>query len=748
MRRGFPRVPLAGLFLLLPASAWAAQPALPTDEAGPADPSADTGPADPGAGDPGVDAAPADGAGDAAPPDGGGDAALEGSGGFEVGGDAGGDDPFAVSSDGDVAADGDGEGAAGDDADPALDDDPGNVQGRREPMMPTNRGGIGLFHTTLPDAGGKMTFRFRMHTDFFRKEGFIYEGPDGPDQQARVRGGVALGFSPAKWGEIFFSVNSSANRNERVQEGRQDAEAIFALGDIDFGFKGAHRFKNGIGVGGQAGLGLLSGSSRLLTSNVNFWLDGLFAVDVRYLTKKQFPFRFTTNIGWMLDNSLRVAPYLDITDPVSREVTRFALGGNHSRVRMRYAIDFPVRLGKERKFGIDPILEYAWDVSTVQEDVFLREGTQASALPRSSQWMTIGLRANVISGLHVSAAADIGLVSPSFEFGPPVPPWQMMLGLGWSFDPTPIIKEVPVESEAPAPIPQPVIEGRIIGAVVDPDGNPVGDARIQFPGLASGAIVTDASGNFTSYRFPAGTVAMQVLMNGEVVHEASADIVDGQDTQVQIQLETGPAPATGIVRGAFIDEAGKPVKVRMQVVGQGVDEPFDSTPEGLIALELYAGEYRGTITAPGYTSKTITFTVPEDGNVEINESLSLDQAPETPNVSGTDRSIRLKQRIRYDKKNQVSPKSHAILDELATFLKYHPEYAVVRVDTHTDDRGAAKTRTDQRGESVKAYLTSKGVEAGRLQTKSYGSSKPVAVNLTAAGRSKNNRTAFTVVTKN
>ncbi len=91
MRRGFPRVPLAGLFLLPPASAWAAQPALPTDEAAPADPPADAGPADPGPGDAGVDAAPADGAGDAAPVDGGGDAALEGSGGFEVGGDAGAD---------------------------------------------------------------------------------------------------------------------------------------------------------------------------------------------------------------------------------------------------------------------------------------------------------------------------------------------------------------------------------------------------------------------------------------------------------------------------------------------------------------------------------------------------------------------------------------------------------------------------------------------------------------------------------
>jgi outer membrane protein OmpA-like peptidoglycan-associated protein len=649
-----------------------------------------------------------------------------------------------------------GRGAAS--ADDGDDDDeasgPGMVRGRREPMMPTNRGGIGLFHTSLPNVGGKYTFRFRIHTDFFRKEGFIFEGTTtGPDQHARVRGGVAIGFTPFEWNargfggaELFFSVNSQANRNERRQVGRQDAEAIFALGDIDFGTKVGHMFeKVGIGVGGQLGMGLLSGSTRLRTSKVNFWFDGLASVDLRYLTQKEVPFRFTTNLGWMLDNSLGVANFAGITDDVSAEVTRFALGANHSRLRMRYAVDFPVRLGKEKQFGIDPLLEWGWDVSTTEEPFFAQSNLSSpSPLPRSSQWLTIGLRANVISGLHVDAGVDVGLVSPNFEYGPPVPPWQMILGLGWSFDPNPVVKKVPTESKPP-PAPEPVREGRLLGRVVDPAGTPVPEAKILFPGMTSSIILTDASGSFTSYRFPEGPVTVQVMIGQEVVHEASAEIVRGQDTDLQIQIEQA-ATAVGIVQGAFTDSQGNPIAVRVHVRGQGVDESFNSTEAGLIALELDAGDYQATVSAAGHKDASVSFTVPDGGETQVKAQLELDKPPETPNISASGKSIRLRKAIRYSG-NEVAASSHAILDELATFLQYHGEYEVIEIGVHTDDRGAAKKRSDDRAESVKSYLVGKGISSSRIETRGYGASAPVAVNMTAAGRAKNNRTAITVKQK-
>lgn len=746
-----PPLVATSLGLLLAPTAAQAQPALPTGDAAdpgaapataPADPTAapaDPAPTDPAPADPApTDAAPTDPAPAA---DAGAGAEVSASGNLEA----------ELNEAGLLAgSDGDAEGSDEGDADEAAadDGDPGMVRGRREPMMNTNRGGIGLFSTTLPDAGGKYTFRFKLHTDFFRREAFIYSGPAGPDQHARVRGGVALAFSPFEWGELFLSVNSQANRNSREQSGRQDAEAIFALGDVDFGIKGAHRFKKyGIGIGGQVGVGLLSGSERLLTSGANVWFDGLFAIDIRYLTKRQFPFRFTTNIGWIYDSSLNIAPFGRISDDVSREVTRFSLGANHNRLRMRYAVDFPIRLGKERQFGIDPILEWSWDVSTQEESIaFGREDAVASPLPRSSQWLTLGMRANVVSGLQIEAAFDIGMVSPNFEFGPPVPPWQIILGLGWSFDPTPVVKEVEVPVEAPPPPPEPkaVLEGRIVGQVVDPAGTPIPDARIVFPGLTTTAVLTDQNGSFTSFRFPAGQVAVQVVMDGAVVAESSAEITDGEDTSLTIQLEAAPAPATGIVQGAVTDPAGTAVQFSMRVVGEGVDQVFESTPGGLIALELYVGDYTGTITAPGYKTKEIRFSVPEGGEIQIAEQIEKDAPPETPLIKGTSRAIRVRGGIKYDG-DKVSSRSHAALDQLAIFLNAHPEYQQIRINVHTDDRGNPKRRSDSRAKSVKDYLVGKGVTPARIDTRGHGDSKPVAVNLTAAGRAKNNRTSISVV---
>ena len=741
---------LGGLGLIVPSSAWAfaAPPALPAGETAPAptEPAAPTDPAAPPVDAPPTETPPAE----PAP-----DAAIDASGDASVDLGAGARDEVGEASESSGEAAGDA--AAGSTfpadkkaqrkVDAIRENDPGMMKdGRREPVMTSDGGSIGLFHTALPDFGGRFSFRFRVHTDFFKKEGFMYSSmTNGTDTHSRVRGAVTMSFSPFKWGELYFAVKSSANRNQRNQPDRQDAEAVFALGDVDFGFKGGWRFKNGIGIGGLMGLGLLSGSEKLRTSQVNFWFDALFSADLRYATKKNVPVRISANLGWILDRSLKVAHYEDISDGPSREVSRFSLGGNQPRVRMRYAVDFPVRLGKKKQFGLDPIIEWAWDISTVAEPAFFVDGATAP-LPKSSQWLTLGLRANVISGLHLDVASDIGLVSPNFQYGPRQPPYQIILGLGWSFDPKPQIKEVEKPVETPQTTPPPPVEGRIVGQVLDPNGAPIPDAKVVFPGASSNAILTDASGAFTSFRFPAGTVQVQVEINGQVAGEATAEIKDGEDTSLQIQLTTTPAPPTGQMNGLVTDDRGAGVQYTMHVTGMGVDEPFNSMPDGQIALELYAGDYRGTITAPGFKEKVITFTVPPKGNIQINEKLERDAPVATPRVSGGKGTIKLKGGIKYDG-NAVAASSNSQLDELASFLNGHPEYELVEIGVHTDDRGAAQTRSDERADSVKGYLVAKGVSASRLSTKGYGASKPVAVNMTESGRSKNNRTVLTVKKK-
>jgi outer membrane protein OmpA-like peptidoglycan-associated protein len=90
---------------------------------------------------------------------------------------------------------------------------------------------------------------------------------------------------------------------------------------------------------------------------------------------------------------------------------------------------------------------------------------------------------------------------------------------------------------------------------------------------------------------------------------------------------------------------------------------------------------------------------------------------------------------------ELKDSSRAVLDEVVQALKNFPA-ARVEIGAHTDAQGAKSLNqalSEQRAESVKAYLVEQGIAADRLEAKGYGESTPVADNATAEGRAKNRR---------
>lgn len=87
------------------------------------------------------------------------------------------------------------------------------------------------------------------------------------------------------------------------------------------------------------------------------------------------------------------------------------------------------------------------------------------------------------------------------------------------------------------------------------------------------------------------------------------------------------------------------------------------------------------------------------------------------------------------------------LDDLVSKTKEINLEVIIAVG-HTDSIGGDAYNDKlsvKRAESIKTYLTSKGVEANRVYTEGKGKKQPVADNKTAEGRAKNRRVEIEVV---
>ncbi|MEI6183351.1 MAG: OmpA family protein [Polynucleobacter sp.] len=120
-----------------------------------------------------------------------------------------------------------------------------------------------------------------------------------------------------------------------------------------------------------------------------------------------------------------------------------------------------------------------------------------------------------------------------------------------------------------------------------------------------------------------------------------------------------------------------------------------------------------------------------------------------PAASGVSQSkITLQADTLYDfNKSDLKPEGKATLDKIARDLSKIKLEVIIAVG-NTDSVGTDAYNMalgQRRAQSVKAYLTSKGVDGSRIYTESKGKSNPVASNATEEGRAKNRRTDIEVV---
>ncbi len=78
---------------------------------------------------------------------------------------------------------------------------------------------------------------------------------------------------------------------------------------------------------------------------------------------------------------------------------------------------------------------------------------------------------------------------------------------------------------------------------------------------------------------------------------------------------------------------------------------------------------------------------------------------------------------------ELSPQAIATLEKQAQWLQQYNRYAFT-IEGHADERGTREYNIAlgaRRAQSVKSYLASRGIDASRMRTISYGKERPVAV---------------------
>jgi outer membrane protein OmpA-like peptidoglycan-associated protein len=215
----------------------------------------------------------------------------------------------------------------------------------------------------------------------------------------------------------------------------------------------------------------------------------------------------------------------------------------------------------------------------------------------------------------------------------------------------------------------------------------------------------------------------------------------------ELYNEAQPQPVT-FMRGKVTDKkTGMPLKAAFEVIDLSNEvvraASFSDNLTGEFLVSLPAGSsYALNVSKQGYLFYSGNYTLGNSltarDEYQVDIQLSPIQVGETMILNN----------IFFESgSSSILNQSKPELNKVMELLNSNPKMRI-EVGGHTDNIGndlSNVTLSEQRAKSVMNYLIEKGIAATRIEAKGFGKSKPVADNSTEAGRSKNRRTEFKVL---
>ncbi len=248
---------------------------------------------------------------------------------------------------------------------------------------------------------------------------------------------------------------------------------------------------------------------------------------------------------------------------------------------------------------------------------------------------------------------------------------------------------------------------------------------------------SEGYGDIRRVRITADIVAEKLDSIPQVVTAAAiAQSVE----ETYIQQAEAPSPELVEVRGVVRDAKSlSAVPATITVEGGNSQQPnIVAEQNGQFSVSLEKDQsYTFTVTAKGYLEEQLVVETFDEGG---SRTVLLQPLSEG-------NTITLSHVLFEQSTANMVKGSEAELDRVVHMMNENPDISIY-ITGHTDNQGPAKANIDlseQRVQSVIAYLKSKGIEDNRLSGKGFGPTRPIASNASEETRKLNRRVEFTIV---
>jgi len=601
-------------------------------------------------------------------------------------------------------------------------------------------GPLGTDRVWSADPGAPETFRLHIGLGYSKASDWPRDG----FENTFVETEYTLAYTPMEYFEAFVGLRNTSNTND----GSKPAH-IASQGDLSLGLKGGYFVTDAVGLGAAAQLRFLGGidGGGPVGAGTSAELRALFTFDMH--RGGVAPVRVLFDVSYYIENG--EALYDD--QPQEPDIVQdWALqAGRYNRMMLGFALEGIVEP------WVAPYLEYRVGTPFLVQIDRKGEGSKDFAFGSVPHFLVPGLRAFPHETVALDLGVRLGLSDQPFTGVPATPPWEVFVGVGYTLDPRPKVIEREVAAPAPPPPPKPEYGG-VVGRVVDAKTKKaIAGAKIAYKGRKLSAQTTGADGRFGGYLLAPGAVELQVSARGYAPATGKGAVVAGSDAKVKVALKP---LAKGRIEVRVFDDLGKKMGASVRV---GDDLSGDATPDEPFKAEAKPGKYKLVVGTPGFRQNEREVEIKSGETITLRVALQSDGGKRLPAKKGrraargsaqgaavfTGKGIRMKRPIRFAGKTaRLTASSRKALDDLAALLQSVPQVRRMRIIGHTDNRGkraALEALSTKRAKAVRSYLTKRGVAAKRLSARGLGSKRPIAPNLTARGRAKNNRIGFMIL---